>query len=330
MDRDATPLRDWCSVTHCILKGWRCRCPGPVVVALVATLRIEKILVDITQLCQLRGRCMRLENRVAVITGAGRGIGQEIAFAYAREGARLVLAARTLSQLEETAHRAESLGAETCVVATDVGDQAQVDEMVRRALERYSTVDILVNNAGITGPVGPLYDNDVSHWVQTIRVNLIGTYYCCRAVLPTMLANNRGKIVNMHGGRGRHLSAYGASKIGVVDITETLAEELEGRNIQINAITPGSIHTSMWDETYEAAVAIGDAELTQWGERVLAGRGASMERAVDLAVFLASDDSGRMTGRLISSMDDDFSAFPSRMAQIMASDVYKVRRVEPA
>jgi 3-oxoacyl-[acyl-carrier protein] reductase len=273
---------------------------------------------------------MRLENRVAVITGAGRGIGQEIAFAYAREGARLVLAARTLSQLEETAHRAESLGAETCVVATDVGDQAQVDEMVRRALERYSTVDILVNNAGITGPVGPLYDNDVSHWTQTIRVNLIGTYLCCRAVLPTMLANNRGKIVNMHGGRGRHLSAYGASKIGVVDITETLAEELEGRNIQINAITPGSIHTSMWDETYEAAVAIGDAELTQWGERVLAGRGASMERAVELAVFLASDDSGSMSGRLISSMDDDFSAFPSHIAQIMDSDVYKVRRVEPA
>ena len=129
---------------------------------------------------------MRLADKVAIITGAGRGIGRVIALAYAKEGARLALVARTLSELEETAGQAESLGAATCVIPTDISDQVQVDEMVRQTLDRYSTIDILVNNAAIVGPVGPLWENDVSSWMQTIQVNLIGTFLCCRAVLPAM------------------------------------------------------------------------------------------------------------------------------------------------
>ena len=104
----------------------------------------------------------RLLDRVALITGAGRGIGRAIALAYAREGARLALAARSRSELDETAQQVEALGAATCVVPTDVTEQSQVEDMVRRTLESFSTIDILVNNAGLAGPVGPLQDNDVS------------------------------------------------------------------------------------------------------------------------------------------------------------------------
>ena len=99
---------------------------------------------------------MRLQDQVALITGAGRGIGRAIALAYAREGARLALAARTLSELEETARQAEALGAPTCVIPTDVTEPTQVEDMVRRTLEQFATLDILVNNAGLGGPVGPL------------------------------------------------------------------------------------------------------------------------------------------------------------------------------
>ena len=271
---------------------------------------------------------MRLQDRVAIITGAGRGIGQAIALAYAKEGARLALAARTLTELEETAQQAGALGAETCVIRTDVTDQAQVDEMVRRTLDRYSTVDILVNNAGIGGPMGSLWDNDVSHWVGTIQLNLIGAYLCCRAVLPAMLSRNRGKIVNMSGVGGRWESAYAASKAGLVAITEILSQGLEGKNIQVNAMSPGSIHTAMWDDLRKGALALGDTELYERGVQVTSGGGESMERAAELAVFLASDASGSLSGRLIQAVTDDFDSLSPRIPDIMASDAYTMRRVE--
>jgi NAD(P)-dependent dehydrogenase (short-subunit alcohol dehydrogenase family) len=136
---------------------------------------------------------MRLKDRVALITGAGRGIGRAIALAYAGQGANLTLSARTLSELEETARQAGALGASTCVIRADVTDPAQVEEMVVRTLDRFSTIDILVNNAGIGGPVGALQDNDVSHWVQTIQLNVVGVFLCCKAVLPTMLEKDRAR-----------------------------------------------------------------------------------------------------------------------------------------
>ena len=263
---------------------------------------------------------MRLQDQVALITGAGRGIGRAIALAYAREGARLALAARTLSELEETATQAEALGAPTCVIPTDVTEQTEVEEMVRRTLERFSTLDILVNNAGLPGPVGPLQDNDVSYWSRTIQVNIIGVFLCCRAALPVMISRNRGKIINLYGGRGRNLSSYGASKVAVADITATLALELEGKNIQVNALNPGSIDTRMWEETRDAARAIGDLDLFELGMRVTSGGGASIERAAELAVLLAGETSNSLTGRVIQAVSEDFSTLPQRISSIMASD----------
>ena len=263
---------------------------------------------------------MRLENQVALITGAGRGIGRAIALAYAREGARLALAARTMSELEETARQAEALGAPTCLITTDVTEQTEVEEMVKRTLERFSTLDILVNNAGLVGPVGPLQNNDAAHWIRTIQVNIIGVFLCCRAALPVMISRDRGKIINLYGGRGRNLSSYGASKVAVADITATLALELEGKNIQVNALSPGSIDTRMWEETRDAAQAIGDTELFEQGRRVTTGGGASIDRAAELAVLLAGDASNNLTGRVIQAVSEDFSTLPRRIPAIMASD----------
>ena len=137
---------------------------------------------------------MRLKDRVALITGAGRGIGRAIALAYAKEGASLALAARTLSELEETAREAQALGALTQVVQVDVTNEEEVADMVRQTVERFSTIDVLVNNAGAVGPVGPIYETDVAEWVRTIQVNVVGMYLCCRAVIPLMLRNDRGRL----------------------------------------------------------------------------------------------------------------------------------------
>jgi 3-oxoacyl-[acyl-carrier protein] reductase len=273
-----------------------------------------------------------LENRVALITGAGRGIGRAIALSYATEGARLSLAARTESELAQTAQEAQARGASTCMTTADVSDPEQVDALVRATRDQFGGIDILVNNAGMAGPIGPLHQNEVSAWIQTVQVNLIGTYLCCHAVLPFMLAQNRGKIINLSGAGAtvawRDLSAYGASKVAVVRLTETLALELEGTNIQVNALGPGSIHTQMWDELRDKAEAAGSTRLYEIGQQVTSGGGASLQQAAALAVFLASDQSGTLSGRLISAVGDDFANLPPRIAEIMASDAWMLRRVE--
>ena len=127
---------------------------------------------------------MELEGQVAVITGAGRGIGRAIALAYAREGARLALAARSDSELEEVVGEVSALGAEAIAVRTDVTSQIATDRLARRTVERFGRIDVLVNNAGISGPIGPLQDNDIAEWVDTINVNLTGTFLVCHAVIP--------------------------------------------------------------------------------------------------------------------------------------------------
>ena len=275
---------------------------------------------------------MRLENRVALITGGGRGIGRAIALAYAKEGAKLVLAARTVDELEESAEEIRGLGAEAFVLQADVTSQTEVEALVQQALEQYSTIDILVNSAGMAGPIGALQDNDVSDWIRTIQVNLIGTYLCCRSVLPIMLKQNRGRIINLSGSGSTsapyHLSAYGSSKVAVIRLTEILSLELADTNVQVNALGPGSINTRMWEQIRDDAEEVGDTELYEFGKRVTSGGGAPIENAAELAVWLASDTSAGLSGRLIHAVTDDFANLASRISNVMASDAYTLRRVD--
>ena len=130
---------------------------------------------------------MKLDSQVAVITGSGRGIGRAIALAYAREGAQLALAARSETELQETVSAVSELGAEAIAVRTDVTSQEDTERLAHRVVERFGRIDVLVNNAGNSGPVGPLHVNDIADWVNTINVNLTGTFLVCRAVIPVML-----------------------------------------------------------------------------------------------------------------------------------------------
>ena len=253
---------------------------------------------------------MKLEGQVAIITGAGRGIGRAIALAYAREGARLALAARNEAELEETAAAVSELGGEAITVRTDVTSQIATERLARRVAQHFGRIDVLVNNAGISGPVGPLQSNDIAEWVDTINVNLTGTFLMCRAVIPVMLQQGAGRIINLSGAgvanAWSNMSAYCSSKAAVVRLTEVIAQELDGKGITVNALGPGSVHTSMWERMTEQAAEAGAEFIHQLGQRVLSGGGASIDDCAELAVWLASGESGALTGRIISATADDY------------------------
>ena len=271
----------------------------------------------------------RLEGRVALITGGGRGIGRAIARAYAAEGATLTLAARTDAELRSTAEeiRAEFSSDVTTVVA-DVRDRDQVENAVSHTLELFGSIDVMVNNAGNTGEIGPLWQLDPERWANVISVHVLGTYYACRAVIPGMLERGQGRIVNMSGVGGPNDTSYDAAKTAIVNMTENLSVELAGTGVTVNAISPGSIHTRMWEEVRDMALAAGDMEMYEKGVQVTSGGGASIERAAELAVLLGSDECGALSGRLIRAALDAFEDIPGRVDTIMSSDALLLRRVD--
>jgi 3-oxoacyl-[acyl-carrier protein] reductase len=274
--------------------------------------------------CGLR---MKLEDKVCLITGAGRGIGEAIALAFARHGAILVLCSRTAKELQRTALKTTKAGSITVTFRVDVSDFEQISNMVEQTVSRFGRIDVLINNAGIYGPIGPIWKNDISLWRETIATNLFGPVHCIRAVVPHMIQSGGGKIVNVTGGgEGAfpRFSAYACSKSAMVRLTETLAEELREYNIQVNAIAPGAVNTRLLDEVLDAGINAGD--FYEKAKRQKASGGVAPEKAARLAAFLASSDSGTLTGRLLSAVWDDWENLD--IESIMDSSLYQVRRID--
>jgi NAD(P)-dependent dehydrogenase (short-subunit alcohol dehydrogenase family) len=192
----------------------------------------------------------RLAGQVAVVTGAGRGIGRAIALAFAREGADVALAARSAAELGAVADEVKALGRRSHAVPTDVRDEAAVNALVRQATGAFGRVDLLVNAAGVAA-FGPLAESPVAAWDETMAVNLRGAYLCCRAVLPGMMAQRRGTIVNIGSMvTTRTLpgsSAYTAAKYGLLGLSRVLAEEMRAHGVRVGVISAGAVDTPLWD-----------------------------------------------------------------------------------
>ena len=273
---------------------------------------------------------MRLKDKVAIVTGAGRGIGRAIALAYADEGASVVAISRTLSEVEETARLIRSAGKRAVPIRADISHAGEVEDAVSLVIKEFGRVDILVNAAGVQGPIGPVLENDINHWIQTVQVNLIGTFLCIRAVLPAMIEQRSGKIINFSGGGATsprpYFTAYAASKGAVVHFTESLAEELKKHNVQVNVVAPGAVNTNMLEEVLRASSLAGEHEFKKAQEQLEKG-GTPLDKPVNLAVFLASDDSNGLSGKLISAVWDDWQYMVGKVDEIMSSDIYTLRRV---
>jgi 3-oxoacyl-[acyl-carrier protein] reductase len=270
--------------------------------------------------------------KTAIVTGGGRGIGKAIARAFAKEGIALVLAARSVDELE--AARAEILRESTAscsIRRTDVSRPDEVEALVAFAREQHGRLDVLVNNAGTYGPIGELGDCDPEEWRRAIEVNLLGTMYGMRAALPVMRAQGGGKIINLAGaGIGGpsvtpRISAYAASKAAVVQLTESIAREAAPWNIQVNAIAPGAVVTEITAAVLAAGPERAGLDFYQRTVRQTESGGDPPELAARLAVFLASD-ACRFSGKLLSAKWDKLEGEDA--AAVNASSKYALRRID--
>jgi NAD(P)-dependent dehydrogenase (short-subunit alcohol dehydrogenase family) len=247
---------------------------------------------------------MLLKEKIAVITGAGRGIGRAIALAYVQEGAQVVLAARSVEALQETQAEIARLGGTGIVLPTDISDPDAIEALVTQTLAHYGRIDILVNNSGIGGPSAPLWEIAPSEWEETFKVNVTGTYLCCRAFLPHMIKQRAGCIVIIGSMTGKrpllNRTPYAASKMALVGLARTLAWETGAYNIRVNVISPGPVEGKRIEwviRTQAEAKGISvDEARQQFTSGSPLGKLITASDIADAAVFLASDKAKAITG----------------------------------
>ncbi len=225
---------------------------------------------------------MKLKDKVALITGGGRGIGKAIALAYAREGSNLAICARTASEIDQAVAEIRKLKTECEGWTCDVSSEEPVKKLAANVERRFGRIDILVNNAGVMTRPAPMTELDVKKWDYTIAVNLRGPFLVTQAVLPLMIKQKNGSIINVSSsiGRGAYANfiAYATSKWGLEGFTQTLAVETRSESVRVNSVEPGYVAT----------------KLTGY-------QGSKPESVTDVFVFLASDESKGVTGKMLSS-----------------------------
>ena len=247
---------------------------------------------------------MRLENRIAIVTGSAGGIGKAIAESFAKEGAHVAIADVDLSAALKTA---EQIGPPAFAVQVDVGDIGSVQTMVEKVKATLGSVSILVNNAGVSF-ITPFHECSEELWDKTIRVNLKGAFNCCRAVITDMLEHKNGVIVNMSSQSGKtgnsQYTAYCASKFAIIGLTQSLAVEYAKSGIRVNALCPGVVFTPLWDgmiADYAKKRDMKPDEVRPYLEsKIPMGRLCGEKDVAEAAVFLASDQASYITGQSIN------------------------------
>ncbi len=283
---------------------------------------------------------MKLAGRQALITGASRGFGRQLAHAFWREGASLLLVARTTADLETVQRSlAPAAPGQTIHILTLDLTQPRAVENVAAEVERcFGGLDILVNNAGNQGTIGPLWENDLAEWEYSLRLNLIVPATLCRFAVPWLAKRPGGSIINLSGGGATgprpNFSAYASAKCAVVRLSETLAHEVRGMNIKVNCVAPGAMYSRMQDAVLEAGrERAGERDFRvaqELKDKAATGDDSVARRAAELCVYLASSESNGITGKLISAMWDPWTELASHRADLEKTDVFTLRRIVSA
>jgi NAD(P)-dependent dehydrogenase (short-subunit alcohol dehydrogenase family) len=246
-------------------------------------------------------------NASVLITGAGRGIGKRLAIGFAHSGAKVGLFGRSQGEINATKIEIENAGGTALRLRGDVVKFDEICAAVDRMSVAWGDVHVLIANAGVQGPIGAFAEQKPDEWQEVFQTNVIGVLNACRAVLPQMIQRRFGKIVVISGEGAAsprpHFAAYAASKAALARFVETVAEEVREHNVQINSFFPGDSYTNMTDEILQSGLDAGSAE-TERAERVRVTGGTSPDKQIQLALFLASERSNHVTGKLINVQDD--------------------------
>ena len=247
-----------------------------------------------------------LTGKLAVVTGAGRGVGREVARTLAAQGASVVLIARSEAQLQETKRLITDVGGAARVLPADVSVPENVENVKREVERDGGRVSILVNAAGVFGPIQLIKDSDPKRWIETLQINTIGPYLMCRAFVGGMIAQGWGRIVNVTSAAALHPpgslnSAYGTSKVALNQFTRHLAFELSGTGVTANVIHPGDVKTDMWAAIRDEADQLGpEADgYRGWVRWVDETGGDPPQKAADLALRLVGEEASGVTGQFL-------------------------------
>ena len=252
---------------------------------------------------------MQLADKVAIVTGGGKGIGRAISLAFAQGGADVVVAARTESALRDVASEIEAMGRKSLAIVTDLTVPEQTLAMVERTMDKFGKVDILVNNSGLEGPMVNVADMDIEGWNQTLALNLTGAMLSAMHVLKqSMIPRKSGVIINISSVSGRRgpamRSSYSSTKWGIIGFTQSLASEVGRYGIRVNCIAPGLVEGERIDRVLEGmGKSLGmsyEHAVKTINARTALGRMLKPEEVAALAVFLASEQSSGITGQTIN------------------------------
>ena len=270
-------------------------------------------------------------SRVALITGGSKGLGAHLVRRFWLDGYSLIDVARDLGKIHSVLDMLPKRNGQSArSLACDLSDVSKVENLLASIQATVPYLDVLVNNAAVQGPIGPLCENDLSAWQQTLQVNLLTPVAMCKGLIPLLKRPRGASIINLSGGGATgpraNFSAYATAKTGLVRFSETIAEELRGENIRVNCIAPGAMKTAMLQEVLNKSNAAGKRE-TSLAAEVFANGGASMDRVADLALFLANDSCRGISGKLISSVWDNWEEWSQHRDELLQSDVYTLRRI---
>jgi NAD(P)-dependent dehydrogenase (short-subunit alcohol dehydrogenase family) len=270
---------------------------------------------------------MKLAGEVAVVTGAGRGIGRAIALAQAKEGAKVALMARTAPEIEAVAREIAAGGGAARTFAVDVVDLASVTLAFAEIERGLGPVGLITNNAAAFAAIGPIWTVDPDAWWRDLETNIRGTFNCCRAALPSMMARKRGRIINMTGGGTAtsfpNGSGYATSKAGVLRFTECVSDSLAGSGVLVFAMDPGLVRTAMTE--YQLTSEAGRAYLPNIERLFAEGVDAPPTLAARLSVEIGSGRFDKLAGRMLMAARGDLDLDEAAVDEIVSADLRSLR-----